>query len=189
MIKFVKTLAGVVLLLLSVPAFAQIVTGQTMYAQRSGYWDSFLLVLPGSVNTRAATGSVDGSAITLALDFTPPGCQPIMEFLLPVGVAAPKDNVRNDVLVTARTDSGTRTNFQAVSMVTMGDTTALVYVPNSTNLMGQIGEMSRGQVLRVKVLFGTNESTAIYDTYSMVGLTAAYRRAQTMCANPASMRR
>jgi hypothetical protein len=189
MTKPIKAMVTAALLLLSVPTFSQIVDGRMMYAQRSGYWNSFLLVFSDSVNTRAATGSVDGSAVTLALDFAPPGCQPIMEFLLPVGVAAPKDNVRNDVLVTARTDSGTRTNFQAVSMVTMGDTTALVYVPNSTNLMGQIGEMSRGQVLRVKVLFGTDESAAIYDTYSMVGLTAAYRRAQTMCANPASMRR
>jgi hypothetical protein len=160
-----------------------------MYAQRSGYWNSFLLVFPDSVNTRAATGSVDGSAVSLALDFTPPGCQPVMEFLFPIGSAMSRDNVRSDIVVTARTDGGARVNFSALSVATMGDTTIIVYVPNSVNLMGQIGEMSRGQTLRVKILAGGNESAAIYDTYSMVGLTAAYRRAQIMCANPASIRR
>ena len=106
-----------------------------------------------------------------------------------MSVRAPKDNTRNDVLVTTRTDSGDRVNFAVSSTVTMGDTYASVYLPNSTNLLGQIGEMSRGQVLRIKIKFGEDEAEAMYSTYSMIGMTAAYRRAEKMCLVPVSIRR
>ncbi|WP_368647789.1 hypothetical protein ABRZ00_00525 [Castellaniella ginsengisoli] len=65
----------------------------------------------------------------------------------------------------------------------------MIYVLDDGNLIGQIGEMSRGQTLRVKTVFGGETSDAGYNTYSLMGMTAAYRRAEGMCKNPASLRR
>ncbi|WP_368646944.1 hypothetical protein [Castellaniella ginsengisoli] len=189
MIKSAKVAAAIVLFMGAVPAPAQIVSGELMFDQRSGYWSSFLLVLPSAANTRASAASTDGTATTLAIDFTPPNCNPVLKFLFPMGSAAPKDNTRVDLSITMRTDSGARVEFSAASMVTMGDTTGMIYVMDSGNLLGQVGEMSRGQVLRVKTVFGDDTTGAIYNTYSLMGMTAAYRRAEGMCKNPASFRR
>lgn len=188
MMKLVKTVTVACLVLASACASAQIETGNTLYAQRSGYWNSFLLVFPKEVYARTSTESIDGSLIALTFNFVPPRCEPVLEFLLSVGVIASRDNVRNDVSVIMRTDSGDRVSLPATSIVTMGDKYAMIHVPTSSNLLGQIGEMSRGQTLRVKIVFGNNESTATYNVYSLNGMTAAYRRASTMCTNPASVR-
>lgn len=189
MIKFAKAAAAMALLLATVPASAQIVSGRLMFDQRNGYWSSFLLVLPNSAaNTRASATSTDGTITTLAFDFTPPNCVPVLKFLFSMGETAQKDNTRTDLLITMRTDSGARVEFSAASMVTMGDTTGMIYVMDNGSLLGQIGEMSRGQVLRVKTVFGDDTAGAIYNTYSLMGMTAAYRRAEGMCKNPASLR-
>lgn len=166
---------------------AQMVIGKSMYSQNSGYWRSFLLVLPDAVSSRAATPSTSGSGISLAFEFIPPSCLPILEFLLSFNNPAQRDVARSDILVTLRTDSGPRVSFQAGGYTTMGDATGMVFVLNDSNLMGQIGEMSRGQVLRTKVVYGNDEAGASYDTYSLIGMTAAFRRAATMCSNPAQV--
>lgn len=190
MTRSVKAAIAAILLLAAVPAIAQIVSGEILFDKRSGYWSSFLLVLPnGSANTRASALSTDGTATTLAIDFTPPSCEPALKFLLSMRGPAQRDNTRADLLVTMRTDDGARVDFMAGSMVTMGDTTGMIYVLDDGNLIGQIGEMSRGQTLRVKTVFGGETSDAGYNTYSLMGMTAAYRRAEGMCKNPASLRR
>lgn len=189
MCKFAKHIITAILLTSAAPTFAQLQVGERMYSQRNGYWDSFLLVFPTAAYTRATTTAIDGAAFILTLDFVPPGCKPTMNFLLPVGGPAEKDNTRYDVTVSTRTDDGARVSFVAVSTVTMGDTYGLIEVQSNTNLLGQIGEMSRGQTLRVKTVFGGDESSASYNSYSLMGMTAAYRRAETMCKNPASIRR
>lgn len=186
MIWLTRTTVAVALSLLAVSASAQIVTGQTMYEQRSGYWSSFLLVFPKYVYVRVSTIATSGTSLVLALDFVPPDCNPVMNIMIPIGVRMNRDNIRSDVVVTLRTDNGERVDLGAMSLVTMGDTTGMITIPNSVLLMGQIGEMSRGQVLLTKVLFGSDESSAWYNSFSLVGLTAAYRRGALMCANPAA---
>lgn len=189
MTRIAKIVVMAALLIAGAQVSAQVKQGQTMYGQRNGYWNSFLLILGNSVNSRATTSAVDGSSVALSIDFTPPKCEPLMEFGFSLDHPARRDVFRNDVLITMRTDNGVRANFTGAGYTTMGDTFGLIYVLNSTNLLGQIGEMSRGQTLRVKIVYGNDESDASYNTYSMTGMTAAFRRAQQMCINPASLRR
>lgn len=184
--KFAQILMAL-LLLATTSAGAQILTGQTMYLQRSGYWQSFLLLLQNSVSARAATGSLQNDGTALVFDFFPKECNPAMRLIIPLSQVAAQDAVRSDILITLRVDAGARTDFLATSYVSMGDTSFMLLVPGSDSLTSEISEMSRGQMLRMKLVAGGEESKAAYGSFSMIGMTAAFRRASTMCANPASI--
>lgn len=189
MTKLIKAMVTAILLLLSVPTFSQIVTGKPMFQRKSGVWRSFLLVMPDSLNTRASTPSANTDPITLMFDFRPPNCAPEMKFVFSLGHVASHDVDRDDVAVTLRTDSGARVDVVAIGYTSMGDTDAMIIIPKSDTLMSEITDMSRGQILRTKIVYGSDEASAYYSVYFMDGMTAAYRRAHAMCTDPASIRR
>lgn len=179
------TIVVALMLGLAASANAQITTGQTMYMQRHSYWNSFLLLLKSSVSTRASTLSAGGTGGALAFDFIPPECSPAMKIITPIGSAATQDLNSTNVVLSARTDSGTRFELPAELYASMGDTDAMFTVRSNSTLLAAIGEMSRGQVLRMKSSYGWDPNGGGYDTFSMVGMTAAFRRAYEMCSDPA----
>lgn len=165
-------------------AQSQILKGDISMARSFGYWQSYVVTLNNdkkqSKTARIASVSLD-SNIVLALDTKQPHCQSTISLILPFTRPAERDVVRQDILLSLRTDSGRRFEMNAASFTSMGDDTAIIMINAKEQLSALIAEMLNGSLLRVKVTFGHNERNTSYLTFSLRGFSAAFTRMMQQC--------
>jgi len=179
-----RLLLSVVLVLLSAQAMAQLQQGTITLRQSYQNWEAFLLTISGSTYARTSSISIEGD-ILLTIDRTGIDCAPSLVFMVYTGPLG-KDNSRPDVTLSFRADSGRRFDLQGTSSITMGDEFGQVLLNSTPQFSDLMSELRRGASLRTKIMFGDNESGAIYSTFSLRGFTAAQLRAEELCNKPFS---
>lgn len=169
-------------------AYSQVVTGDVGMRRQHSDWASFLLNVGGITEPRAVSRSLENFG-SLFLDFSPPDCSVSLGFIIPLGEPVKTDNFRDDLILSFRADRKTRYDLPAMSSVTMGDTSAVVLLNVTPQFNLMIEDMKNGLSLRSKIMFGNDESSAIYTTYSLLGFTAAFYRAKELCEKGAGINR
>lgn len=148
-------------------------------------WQSNLLMSEQMGVARFSSFSQERYGL-LALDYVLPSCSLNLSFVLDMGVTSSVDNIRRDVMISFRADTGRRFDLPGVSSVSMGESMAAVTLEVTKEFPGLIDSLRKGSVLRAKILIGENESAAMYMTYSLHGFTAAQDRALALCLKPAT---
>ena len=175
-----KVLLFLSLCLFSAQSSSQMMTGDVGMKQIHGDWVSFLLNIGDNTEPRASSPSFEDFG-PIVIDFARPECTAHLGFVIPLGLTATADSLREDITLSLRADKKMRYDLPAVSSVTMGDSYAYVLL-NATPQFGFILEdMRTGLSLRTKLKIGNDEENASYATYSLRGFTAAYNRAYALC--------